>query len=80
MHLLFFNYGVAYADLGMHKEAIEAYKEAIRINPDDARAHYNLGVLYILLNDRSSALEEYNILKDLAPHLANELFNLIYKK
>jgi tetratricopeptide (TPR) repeat protein len=34
-----FYLGVAYGDLGMHKEAIEAYKQAIRINPDFEDAH-----------------------------------------
>ena len=30
----------------MHKEAIESYKQVIRIDPDGALAHTNLGVVY----------------------------------
>ena len=30
----------------MFKEAIVAYKQAIRIKPDDAEAHNNLGIAY----------------------------------
>ncbi len=61
------------------EEKIEAYKQAIRINPDDASAHYNLGVAYAFLNDRDSALEHYKILKSLDSERANELFNLMYQ-
>lgn len=74
-----FYLGVAYGNLGMYKEEIEAYKQAIRIKPDYADAHYILGLLYLLLGYRSSALDQYRILKDLDSHHANELFNLIYK-
>ena len=56
-----------------------SFKQAIKINPDFADAHYNLGLAYLLLNDRGSALEQYKILKSLDSELANELFNLIYK-
>ncbi len=56
---------------------IEAYKQAIRINPDDAEAHYNLGVAYISLKDKASALEQYKILKSLNLEKARELFILI---
>jgi len=63
----------------MYREAVEAYKQAIRIKPDDADAHLSVGLSYLLLNDKGSALEEYKILKDLDPEKADLLFNLIYK-
>ncbi len=44
-----FYLGYYYDESGMHKEAIEAYKQAIRINPVIAKAHYNLGVAYLIL-------------------------------
>ena len=46
-------------------EEIEPYKQAIRINPDDAFAHYNLGIAYFLSNDIDSALEQYKNIKKL---------------
>jgi len=45
---------------------------------DDRIAHYNLGVIYILIGDRNSALKEYKILKELDIDLANKLFDSIY--
>jgi len=54
-------------------------KQAIRINPDDAEAHDNLGIVYHYSNDRNSALEQYEILKKLDAELADKLFNEIYK-
>jgi ssDNA-binding Zn-finger/Zn-ribbon topoisomerase 1 len=53
---------------------IETYKQEVEKNPDDAEAHYNLGVAYVLSNDRNSALEQYEILKNLDNYLANLLF------
>ena len=49
------------------------------IKPDFARAHYNLGLLYFLVGNKGSALEEYGVLKTLDHDLANQLFNKIYK-
>ena len=63
----------------MNKEAIESYKQAIRIDPDDAGAHNNLGLAYCGSEDRGSALEQYKILKELDTEKANQLFNHIYK-
>jgi len=66
------------------EEEVESYKQVIRINPDDADARFDLGVAYVLLYERNSALEQYDILKNLDSELANklfknELFNEIYK-
>lgn len=71
--------GVAFKKLGRHNEAIDAYKQAIRSNPDYAKAHYNLGVAYLGLGDKSSALDEYKVLNELDKESADTLFKLIYK-
>jgi tetratricopeptide (TPR) repeat protein len=57
---------------------VDAFKQAIRLKPDDAKAHYGLGLAYFLLGDRGAALEEYRILKDMDADLAGELFKLLY--
>jgi tetratricopeptide (TPR) repeat protein len=74
-----FNLGVSYGKSGRHKEEIDAYKKAILIKPDYAKAHYNLGIAYSVSNKRSSAFKEYKILRKLAPELADNLFDLIYR-
>jgi len=45
--------------LGMYREAIEAYKQVIRINPDDSGAHYSLGVVYVDLGMYREAMEAF---------------------
>ena len=74
------NLGLAYCELGKYEEAIESHMQAIRIDPDYALAHYNLGLAYHYSNDRNSALEQDEILKNLGPYLANLLFVEIYSE
>ena len=50
------------------------------IDPDDADVQYNLGITYLQLNDRDSAIDQYKILKKLDTELANKLFNEIYSE
>jgi tetratricopeptide (TPR) repeat protein len=73
------NLGKVQYMLELSVESVESYKKAIRIEPDHARAHFNLGVYYSSRNDRSSALEEYKILKGIDTELANELLDVIYE-
>ena len=69
--------GLAYVNSNQYQEAVDAFKQAIRIKPDYAGAHYNLGFAYVILKDKDSALDEYKILKDLDKEMANKLFNII---
>lgn len=73
--------GFAYNHLGRHGEAIKALKEAIRIDPDHVNAHYHyaLGLVYLEIKDRSMAIEQYKILRNLDGEKANALFKLIYE-
>jgi tetratricopeptide (TPR) repeat protein len=73
------NLGVAYGKSGMNKEAVDALKQAIRVNPNNAEAHYNLGFAYLMLNDKNSAINEYEILKNLDTEFANMLFREIHE-
>lgn len=57
--IYWYNLGVDYDEAGMYKEAIEAYKQAIRIKPDYAEAHYNMGVLNNKLGMDKEAIEAY---------------------
>ena len=71
--------GNAYFRSGKYQEAINSLKQAIRIDPRSSQAHFALGGGYVAEGDRSSALEEYEILKKLDTKKANELFDMIYE-
>lgn len=68
-----------YKDLGHYIEAIEAYKKAIKVDPDSDRAHFGLGEAYLAHGDRSNALEQYKILKGLSDLYSAILFDMIYE-
>ena len=44
--MLLFNLGVLLEDMHRDKDAVKAYEGAVRVDPDFADAHYNLGLLY----------------------------------
>ena len=45
---------------GMDTEAIESYRQALRINPDFAKAHYKLGIAYVNSGMDKEAIESYS--------------------
>ena len=69
--------GSALVKLGQFDQAEAALKQAIRIKPDDAGAHFGLGCAYADFGNRGAALEEYERLKDLNSKMAQELFEVI---
>jgi len=62
---------------GRYSEAIESYKEVIKLRPKLAQAYYNLGLTYYAINDKPSAMAQYDILKDLDAELAKQLYDAI---
>ena len=55
--IAYFELGRAFLALGKHEEEIEAYREAIKLNPTYISAHYNLSIAYDLLKDGPNAIK-----------------------
>jgi len=71
--------GVVYGELGNIQDEMGAYKKAIRVDPDFVPAHYAIGQVYLNKGDKTSALDEYKILKKLDETAADKLFDEIYR-
>jgi len=56
---VYFYIGFCNGELGNYMKAIEAYKQAIRIDPNDATAYHNLGLSYNKLGLYEDAIEAY---------------------
>jgi len=53
------NLGLSYESLGLRTEATDAYRSALRIDPELSVAHYNLALLYDERGMRPQALKSY---------------------
>ena len=71
-----FYLGLAYDDSGKHEEAIESYKQALRIKPDLAEAHNNLGLAYVKSGNYQEAIESLKQALLIAPDYAGVHMNL----
>ncbi len=54
------NLGASYSDAGRRKEAIEAFKNALRFDPNYGLAHYNLAVTYMNEKEYDLAVRHYD--------------------
>ena len=63
----YFYLGNSYVYARQFGSGVDAYKEAIRIDPDDPAAHLQLGVAYDYLNQYEQAVEEYKRAINLNP-------------
>ncbi len=71
-----FNEGIARLRAGRLHEALEAFQGAIRIKPDLAPAHYNLGNVYAKSDMYAEAIESYKQAIRIEPDLAEAHTNL----
>jgi tetratricopeptide (TPR) repeat protein len=67
--------GITYEDLDLYGEAVEAYLETVRIQPENADAWYHLGVGYAILGERDKIRGIYKTLRKLNPTKAEQYFN-----
>jgi len=70
-----FNLGVALEKAG-RPEAAKAYSEALRLRPNDASLHLNLGVAYQESGDSEKAKASYQRALELDPNSSTALWNL----
>ncbi|HEY9401605.1 MAG TPA: tetratricopeptide repeat protein [Pyrinomonadaceae bacterium] len=75
-HTPHYNLGLSLAALGKQQEAINSFKEAIRIKPDYWEAHYNLGVAYSKLEDYPQAIAAFKKTIEFKPDDAQAHYNL----
>ena len=77
--LTYLKLGIGYYDIGKYKEAIKALKQSIQIQPGNARAHYYMGLNYLVEGNKDAAVAQYDILKELDENYAKKLFMDIYE-
>ena len=65
----YYNLGIAYRGAGQASMAVQAYREAIRLNSDFAEAHQNLGNAYLDQNNVRQAKAAFERALELNPKL-----------
>jgi tetratricopeptide (TPR) repeat protein len=68
--------GKAYGNLGRHREAIEAFREAVRLKPDYFKDWFNLGIAYGKLDRYPDGIEANREALRLKPDYAEAWNNL----
>lgn len=61
---------------GRYEEAVNSYKEAIKLKKDYAEAHYNLGDVYFKLNQFKQAIDAYKLAVKYQPNFPTAYNNL----
>ncbi len=59
------------------KKAIEAFQNAVTLNPEYADVWYNLGIAYKELNQQEKVIEVYQRLRGLDANMADKFFKNI---
>jgi len=65
----YFSRGCTYDQSGMYKEALEAYRQALKINPDFVDTYINLGIDYYRLGRYADAIDVFNRAIQIKPDL-----------
>ena len=63
----YYNIGVIFMTKQRHKEAIEYFNHAVKLDPDYLPSHLNLGAIYLKINRLEAARKHYQEASTLAP-------------
>ena len=66
-HDYYYDLGVFYYDNDMANEAISAWENAVRINPESAVSYYNLGNAYDEVGMREQAIAAWEKVTEITP-------------
>lgn len=77
MAFLKLGYSDTATNVEMVDKAIAALSEVLRIAPDSAEVRYQLGLAYLVLDDKASAIKEYEALRGLDAGLAGQLLSRV---
>ena len=75
--LAYYNLGISFGKLERYAEAAEAFRQALLLEPNHAEAHYNLGVVYYMMDNRQGLVEQQRALQAAKSPLAKELATLV---
>ncbi len=67
----------AYTNVSVLEKAADEFREALRLAPDSAQAHYYLGVTFLAMDNLDGAVREYHALKELDSEMAEALHSKI---
>ena len=72
----FFQHGILLKIMKKRDEALESYKKCVALDPDNAAAHNNMGLIYIDKRDYENAEREFNEILRIYPDHPTGLKNL----
>jgi tetratricopeptide (TPR) repeat protein len=61
---------------GKHEKALKIYQDALSINPEYARAHYNIGVVFERTGDKARAIDSFQRSLSIEPEDAYAHYNM----
>jgi tetratricopeptide (TPR) repeat protein len=72
--------GIAYVAKGDYNKALEIFKKALSIGPDNPYAYFNIGNVYLILRDKTKALKYLNKACDYGHSDACRMFTQLQQK
>jgi Tfp pilus assembly protein PilF len=75
-HTAHLGLGLALAGQGQADEAVDEFRAALKLRPDDATAHYNLGTALVCQGQVDAAIAEYRAALKLQPDDVSAHYNL----